>query len=142
MAVTHFINKGTILCGTKAKSFKSTEVKELVTCKRCLKKLGIVSASTKNPAPKRNDNKTTAEICGRFVVLTSKDFCFRFDMKPSSNFMFCTSTGSCFTSPNLCGSQLKKNMKDKVRKNMIDIFAEMKDDEGMISGRTVLERFK
>jgi len=42
MAVKHFVTKNNIICGTKAKKPLTTEVKELVTCKRCLKKLGIV----------------------------------------------------------------------------------------------------
>jgi len=141
MAVLHFINKGVVLCGTKA--IKSTEVKELVTCKRCLKKLGVsVVPTVKKVTPKRKEAKTVAEIKGRFVMLTSKDFMFRFDMNPSDHFMFCTTTGTIFTSSALAGSQIKKNMKVKERKKMIDIFDELKDEDGKISGRSVLERFK
>jgi hypothetical protein len=142
MAVLHFINKSEILCGTKAKTFKSTEVKELVTCKRCLKKLGVASVPTKKTKPKRKETKTIAEMSGRFVILTNKDCCFRFDMGPSAHFMFCTSAGCIFTGTALRGSQVKKNMKEKERKKMINIFTELKDDEGMVSGRSVLERFK
>jgi len=144
MAVTHFINKDTItLCKTKGKSPITTEVKELVTCKRCLKKLNMsVIGSKTTPTPKRSTTKTTAEIVGKHVILTSKDYMFRFDLKPSKHFMLCTTTGTIFTSSALCGTQVKKNLKETERIKMVALFIKLKDDEGNISGRQILEHFK
>jgi len=49
MAVKHFKSGDDILCGTKAKKPLTTEVKELVTCKRCMKKLGIEIPKAEKP---------------------------------------------------------------------------------------------
>jgi len=39
MAVVHYEMDGKIVCGTKVKSFKSTDDKNEVTCKRCKSKI-------------------------------------------------------------------------------------------------------
>lgn len=46
MAVKHFENDGKILCGTKGKNPNITNIKDDVTCKRCLKKLETPSEKT------------------------------------------------------------------------------------------------
>jgi hypothetical protein len=56
MAVTHFEIDGNILCGSKAKTIKSSAVKEDVTCKRCLKKLETPADKTLKKVSKKKIN--------------------------------------------------------------------------------------
>jgi len=63
MAVKHFEVDGKIICGTKVKTPITTEVKELVTCKRCIKKLGIKDNSilTKKTPKKKKPVKNATK---------------------------------------------------------------------------------
>ena len=128
MAVLHY-NKD--MCGTKAKTIKSTDEKSLVTCKRCLNRMKSSTAG-----------KIRVEKMKGHVILSYKRLQLRFKMHDANDqFMFCSPDGYTFTSPALKGTQVKKMMTQKDRTYFTSVLTSLKDN-GVLTGENVYNHFK
>lgn len=129
MAVTHYIKD---ICGTKAKTIKSTNDKTLVTCKRCLKRMISSTAS-----------KVRVEKIADDVVLSYKRLQLKFKTREGNPmFMLCSPEGHVFTSVALSGTQIKRVMGDKDRKYFKNVLISLRDDGGELTGENVYKHFK
>jgi len=114
MAVIHYMKNNEILCGTKAKNFKSTDNKDSVTCKRCLNKFKATNSI--------RVSKTKGD-----VILTVKRVEMKFPLNGSiDNFRLSAPEGMVFTSCGLHGTQVKRVMGDKDRKDIASILKSLK----------------
>jgi len=132
MAVVHYEMDGKIVCGTKAKSFKSTDDKNEVTCKRCKSKISkSVEGSIK---VKKTDTR---------VELVCKGFKMSFPIKEFDMFTFSSFDGKCCmgSSVGLHSGQIKSYMKSNEREFFIDSFKKIKDN-GALTGVNVYNHFK
>ena len=129
MAVMHYKKDGKILCGTKAKTFKSTNDRKLVTCKRCLKKLKDVTINV-------IQTKT-------HIILTIKRIQFMFPLdKKIELFMMSTPDGTVFTSPLLCGTQIKRVVVERDRKVLSNVLQTLKMENKGLYAKNIYDHFK
>ena len=128
MTVIHYMKDEEILCGTKAKTFKSTDDKKHVTCKRCLKRF--------------NDNSINVRITKKYVILSLKKIDFLFSLKGKiENFMFSTVDGTAFTSPGLYSTQIKRVTSEKDRNRISESLRMLKADNNGLYAEDVYEHF-
>jgi hypothetical protein len=130
--VTHYEIDGKILCGTKAKTFTSSIVKDEVTCKRCTAKMA-----------KSLDNSVKAEKTKTNVTLTFGACVMTFPLKDFDMFRFSSFDGKCCmaTSIALASGQIKGYLKEKERLFFIENFKQIKES-GSLTGLNVYNHFK
>ena len=126
MAVLHYSKN---ICGTKAKNINSTDDKDKVTCKRCLKKM---SSS--------NLGKIKVEKIKDQVTLSFKRVQFGLKMGINTMLLFSAPDGNIFTSTALCGTNIKRNMDEKDRVYFKELFNSLKDG-GKLTGEKVYNHF-
>jgi hypothetical protein len=130
--VTHYEMDGKILCGTKAKTFTASTVKDEVTCKRCTAKMA-----------KSLDNNVKAEKTKTHVNLTFGGCVMTFPIKDFDMFRFTSFDGKCCmaTSIALASGQIKGYLKEKERLFFTEAFNKIKAD-GALTGLNVYNHFK
>jgi hypothetical protein len=132
MAVIHYEIDGEIVCGTKAKKFKSTINKKEVTCKRCKSK---ISKSVGGSIKVKKTNTNVEIICKKFKM--------KFPIKDFNMFTFSSFDGKCCmgSSIGFHSGQIKSYMKSNERQFFIDSFKKIKEI-GSLTGLNVYEYFK
>jgi len=128
MAVLHYKNGDSILCGTKAKTYKHTDDKTTVTCKRCLGKF--------------KSNKVKVSKTHDFVILSVKRVEMKFPLRGKiDHFMLSIPDGSVFTSCGLYGTQVKRAMSTKDRTDISNTLKSLKNDNNGLYAEDIYKEY-